>query len=48
MYNPCSYGSGFGGGIVITPVDESIVNKVFTPGMFGCWLIVKTQPGGVP
>jgi hypothetical protein len=34
-------------GIVTTPVDESIVKRVFIPDMPG-WLIVKTPPGGVP
>ena len=34
-------------GIVMTPVDESIVKRTFTPGTSG-WLKVHTPPDGVP
>lgn len=54
VYSPTCGPYGIGGvwtgtraGIVITPVDESIVKRTFTPGTPG-WLIVHTPPDGVP
>ena len=52
VYVPCSGPVKIAGGIsrfgiVITPVDESIVKRTFTLGTPG-WLIVHTPPDGVP
>jgi hypothetical protein len=49
VYSPCSIigPEVVTAGIVTTPVDESIVKRVFIPDMPG-WLIVKTPPAGVP